>query len=471
MEKSALTIQAALAFLLLMGLLLCIDPGRVYRMKWEVLRFLHLKPRQAVPAPLSPSRTMGFRILGLVYVVGTLFVFSNMRFQCGRIQDHAPTIEAEPARGGAARSRLRQIIGELVEPHVKGHEQVGIVVAVVADGESVVTGFGHTDLNSGHVPDGTTLFEIGSISKLFTAVLLADKVREGSLSLDAPLTALFPSSLLAPDSHGSGITLKELVTHTSCLPRLPEGGMSAYRIWLAIIGGNAYEGVTEQMMLDTVSRAKPGCSPGEEFHYSNLDFGLLGMILSRRTGMDYDTMVRRGIVEPLGLKNTFVGRSGERSPRPTQGYRTCLGWGPFYMAQTAGNWYLPDCIAGAGGICSTGNDMLAFLSANMGITKTGLDASLSLSHEVLFSGDRIKIGMGWLHTALPESRESIIWHDGMTGGYSSFLGFTEDKRFGIVVLGNLSRSVYPLGSSILDYLVEHRVDRASANLEERRPVE
>jgi CubicO group peptidase (beta-lactamase class C family) len=180
------------------------------------------------------------------------------------------------------------------------------------------------------------------------------------------------------------------------------------------------------------------------------------MILSEQSGEDYHHLIQARIAKPLGLQDSGVTLDEEQQSRLATGYRSYLHLGPYYLAQQAASWNFPNCLAAAGGLRSTASDMLVFLKANMGQLSSDLTPVLQQSHQPLFATEEIQIGMGWFHDTLPTSDEPIIWHNGGTGGYRSFIGFTANGRFGVCVLSNSTRSVDTIGYTLLENLIAER---------------
>ena len=139
-------------------------------------------------------------------------------------------------------------------------------------------------------------------------------------------------------------------------------------------------------------------------------------------------------------------------------YRLVFRPGPLSFGLKSDEWRLPNHLAGAGAIRSTGLDMMTFLKANMGLVSTPIDAAIRRSHRELFRDTDVQtIGMNWIRSFDDELAQNIIWHNGGTGGFRTYLGFTEDRRFGVFVLGNTANSVDPLAVEILKSLVREQV--------------
>jgi CubicO group peptidase (beta-lactamase class C family) len=296
---------------------------------------------------------------------------------------------------------VRNILQERVD---KSRRNVGIVVGLVSSKGTRVISYGRPALDSRAELNGDTVFEIGSITKVFTSILLADMVARGEVSLNDPVSKYLPKTVKVPARSGREITLLDLATHTSGLPRLP---------------GNL--------------------QPADE--YSNLGVGLLGHILSLRAGTNYETLVATRITKPLGMENTRAKLSPQMQSRLAVGYDQ--GGSPVTP------WDF-DTLAGAGALRSTVNDMLKFLAANMGLNKSALLPVMQKAHAVqrATGTPNLSIGLGW--HILSNFGTEIIWHNGGTRGYHSFIGFDRKKGLGVVVLSNSASDIDDIGLHLLE---------------------
>lgn len=322
----------------------------------------------------------------------------------------------------AAQAALAQVIDDaairkiLVDRIDSRRASVGIVVGVIEPSGRRVVSHGTVAKGDKRVVGGDTVFEIGSVTKVFTALLLADMVARGEVALTDPVSKYLPAEVKVPK-----VTLEQLATHTSGLPRLPSN--------LAPKDGrNPYADYTEAQLYEFLSTvpAREGAAP---YDYSNLGAGLLGHALARRAGTDYETLVRTRILEPLGMKSTSITLTPAMKDRLAHGHDAEM--------KPAANWDLPT-LAGAGALRSTANDMLTFLGAMLGITKSPLAAPMAsmLAPRRPAGGAGHEIALGW-HIYKTGDRE-IIWHNGGTGGYRTFAGFDPKSRTGVVVLSNAS---------------------------------
>lgn len=446
MFKTALIIQGVLLLLLIFGLLLIAIPERVDHIQKQVLRWARALSVENVNKPLGARGVTQSRIVGIIYLVVCVLVLANMQFQFGAFS--APTLPTWTSRV-SPNATLEQRIRAIVQPAMT--TRAGMVVAAIAGDERVIIGFGRSDLAFDQPPNGDTVFELGSISKVFTGALLASEIAQGEVTLDTPITALLPPDTLPANVPAQRITLKHLVTHTAGLPRTPAQTFTAPQLWRTAIAADTYRAYTDADVLSALQTASTDAL-GEKFKYSNVGFGILGLALSQRIGKDYHTAVQTRIAQPLGMRDTGVTLTSAQRARLARGYRADLHLGSLYVAQVAAPWEFTNALAGAGGLRSTANDMLIFLAANLGRQTTELTPTLQRTHPVLFMQGETQIGMAWLHARLPKSSQPIIWHNGETGGYVSFIGLTADYRCGVVILSNSTDSIDNLGTTILDAL-------------------
>jgi serine-type D-Ala-D-Ala carboxypeptidase/endopeptidase len=302
-----------------------------------------------------------------------------------------------------------------------------LVFGVVEGDKSEVVAFG--ELDDGKAPDGDAVYEIGSVTKTFTATLLAQLVLSGRVTLDTPVAQLLPDFKI-PSRGGKEITLGELGTQHSGLPRdvsnlLPKDLANPFA---------DYDAAKLKAFLAGYELPR---NPGASYEYSNLGFGLLGYALARLEDTTYSALTNEEILKPLGMMMTGMVF--------TEAMRAHLAPGHLYTGEAAKNWDL-DALAGAGAIRSTANDMLRYLKANMGVDASPLAAAMKLAQQPRGDmGKTIRIGLAWMTTD-----KGVVWHNGETGGYRSCLGFTADGRRGVVILANTAADADDLGFATLD---------------------
>jgi len=327
-------------------------------------------------------------------------------------------------------------ISDEVEASIRARVENGfnpsIIVGVMdGDGTSYFA-YGETAAGNSRLPDKNTIFEIGSISKAFTASLLCDAVKRGEVSLDDPIQKYLPEGVTAPTRGGQSITMAQLSSHTSALARLPDNMIPADPT-------NPYADYTVAQMYEFLSEYELTRDIGSQYEYSNLGAGLLGHLLALQAGMSYEELLHERIAKPLGMDDTFITLTPETRSRMAKGHS---GTAPVPY------WDIPT-LAGAGAIRSTAHDMLIYLAANSGLQKTPLLTTLQCAHDARADASPgMKVGLGW-HIRTGAAGETI-WHNGGTGGFRSFAGFLEDGSRAVVVLTNSDIGADDIGFHILD---------------------
>ena len=352
----------------------------------------------------------------------------------------ASTVSAQQQTGAAATSASTaralpsdaEILG-LIKQRVDEKRSAGIVIGVLdANGRTRIVSYG--DPGPGQPAlDGNSVFEIGSISKVFTSTVLAELVQEGKVKLDDPAQQYLPASVHMPSRDDKVITLGTLSEQNSGLPRMPSNFKPADM-------ANPYADYTVQQMYDFLSSYQLTRDPGAQFEYSNLGVGLLGHLLSRATGMSYEELERQRVWTPLGMTNTAI--------TLTPWMKSHLALGHDEQGKVVPNWDLPT-LAGAGAIRSTTNDMLKFLDANLHPERGALERAMAFAQKDRAPAGNMRIGLNWLTTYA--GTDTIVWHNGGTGGYRTFLGFEPSRRVGVVVMTNTTGAgADDIGMHILD---------------------
>jgi D-alanyl-D-alanine-carboxypeptidase/D-alanyl-D-alanine-endopeptidase len=316
-------------------------------------------------------------------------------------------------------SEIRKILAQRIDTD---HQSVGIVVGVIEPTGSRIVSYGSLEKGDKRPLNGDTVFEIGSATKVFTSLLLADMVQRGEVALTDPVAKYMPPTVKMPERGGRSITLEDLSTHTSGLPRLPANLAPKDP-------ANPYADYSVDQLYQFLSSYTLTRDIGAQYEYSNLGAGLLGHALARRGGMDYEALVRARILDPLGMNSTRITLSPDMKQRMAVGHNAKL--------EPVENWDLPT-LAGAGALRSSANDLLTFLSAELGYTKTSLAPAMAAMLAVRRpSGTpEMELGLGWHVLIRKSDGNEIVGHDGGTGGFLSFIAFDKKRRVGVVVLSN-----------------------------------
>jgi serine-type D-Ala-D-Ala carboxypeptidase/endopeptidase len=350
------------------------------------------------------------------------------------------------------------LVDDLAGRTMRSGRRAGLVVGYLAGGQEWVRGYGRAGDGAHNRPDDThdpptgahtpptgahdrptagTIFEIGSITKVFTALLLADLAEAGIVGLDDPLARHLPTAAAVPASGGREITLADLASHTSGLRRDPRGTLGR---WLRD-RHNPYAALSAEDLDQGLGRTRPRRPPGERARYSNLGAGLLGQALARAAGQPYELLVRERIGQPLGMGDLFVNPSDEQAAR--------LAVGHSGRGRPVARFELP-ALAGAGALRSTARDMLRFLAANLDPAATPLAAQLERIQRPRHRlGRGMDVGLGWLIVRPRGPARAMLWHNGGTGGFRSFVAVIRDAGVAVVVLSNTARSVDRLGLRVV----------------------
>lgn len=317
---------------------------------------------------------------------------------------------------------------EEIKSHIDNGSNAAIVIGLVDPNGTQFYGYGKMSNANQTTVDKNTVFGIGSITKSFTTLLLADMANRGIVNLNDPIKKYLPPTVKIPSYNGLEITLEDLATHTSGLPHDPPN---------MPLNGPGFQKYTREQLYQALSSIKLTSAPGSKYHYSNFGMALLGNILSSKAGMPYEQLVINRILNVLGMNSTSITLSDTLKSRFAIGHRNGR------ELPTIDN---PLPYAPVGGIRSTAFDMVKYLSANMDLTKSNLSTAMRISHQPRFNTNltgfsghsRIYIGLAWFTTApvgrIDTSGNKIIWDNGQFNGYNGFIGFNPNKQRGVVIL-------------------------------------
>jgi D-alanyl-D-alanine-carboxypeptidase/D-alanyl-D-alanine-endopeptidase len=325
-------------------------------------------------------------------------------------------------------SEIRRILSERIDER---KQSVGIVVGIVGPEGRRLVAHGHFAADDLRTVNGDTVFEIGSVTKVFTALLLADMARRGEVELTDPVAKYLPEDVAVPQRADKVITLADLASHTSGLPPMPDN-------LAPMNSANPYADYSVERLYQFLSSHRLIRDIGARWEYSNLGYGLLGYALARRAGIDYESLVHDRILAPLDMESTAITLSAAMQTRLATGHDAAL--------EAVPNWDLPT-FAGAGALRSTASDLLTFLEMALGAKESPLFPALTATLATRRpTGIRDETaGFGWI--IAKSGDDEMIWHNGGTGGYRSFIGFLPKAKVGVVVLSNTFTEV-----GVVDYI-------------------
>lgn len=333
--------------------------------------------------------------------------------------------------GGAALAApvLDDAVRQRAEELTRTGMHASIVIAIIDGKDSAVYGFGSVHAGKNIKPGADTVYQIGSVTKTMTGLLLADAVVQNKVKPDEPLAALLPGYTV-PAFDGKTITLLDLATHYSSLPRLPDN-------FAPKDPANPYADYTEARQRQFLAAYHLPRAPGTKFDYSNIGYAVLGTALAAQAGTSYEALLQKRIAVPLGMRST--------SNKPTHGMLARLAPGHLLSGEPTPAWDL-NVVAPAGGVYSSARDMISYLQAYM--FKPLRPYALAIQPQRALGPDSgTKIGLAWLLEQ--QQGQTYAWHSGQTGGYSSYAAFTTDGKRGVMVLTNTARTVDALGLAAL----------------------
>ncbi|HSS13369.1 MAG TPA: serine hydrolase domain-containing protein [Rhizomicrobium sp.] len=285
---------------------------------------------------------------------------------------------------------------------------------------------------NGHALDGDTVFDIGSITKLFTALALADMVARGQMAMEDPLAKYLPAAAHVPKFQGRAITLLDLVTYSPGLPGWPAD--------MPALSEKPFPDYSVDRLYHALSQTALAAPPGTKYVYSNFGFGLLGLALARHAGMDFESLIVSRICDPLGMESTRIA--------PTRQMRERIAPGHFQKLARVKSWNMPPAFAAAGAFRSTANDLLKFLSAAMGASPLAPAFAEMMKVRRPAGKPDTQVAAGWFLTSAHDDR--LVWKDGGVLGYSSFIGYSALRQNGVVVLANGNSGVLDLGKHLIN---------------------
>lgn len=345
----------------------------------------------------------------------------------------------------AAQARFADANADSVQAFLRknfGETNAGMVIGLLDESGSRVFSAGKLDNGTDGQVDGDTVFEIGSVTKVFTSLLALDMNRRGVMKLDDPVSKYLPERVKVPAYGGKGITLRHLATQDSGLPWNPDSldrilnrdpkkpSLKEFK--------EACDAYTAEDLYGFLADHKLTNAPGTRFQYSNVGMTLLGHAIELKTGERYESLVVNRIARPLRMESTRITLTPEMKARLARGHWT--------DGRPSENVHF-QVTASAGALLSTANDLLKFLSANLGFTRTELSPLMEEMQVVRYTGVP-KFGntaMPWVDGEVyhPPGSE-FLTHGGGGFGYLAFVGFDKRNRRGVVVLSN-QMAVNPVG--------------------------
>ncbi|MCW3123704.1 MAG: hypothetical protein JWQ38_3196 [Flavipsychrobacter sp.] len=325
-------------------------------------------------------------------------------------------------------------IRSIIKREVAAKRIKSIIVGIIdSNGTRQIISEGILSDKNPVLPDANTIYEIGSITKVFTSLVMVDMSVKRELDINDPVAKFLPKTVKVPTRNDKEMSLRSLSTHRSGLPR---NGYNADPKNL----DNPFADYTTKQLYEFISNIELNRDIDTKWQYSNIGYALLGHILTTVEHKDLGVLIDEHICRPLGMRNTFLSLPPKRKLTVAPGHTE--------YGKPAGNWDFP--LPGGGGLRSNVNDMLTFAAANLGSTKTSILPAMELSHikQAKKDGNDGYVTLAW--TLWSDDGKYILFKDGGTGGYRSFLGIDKVHKIGVVILSNSNNIITDIGLHILD---------------------
>jgi CubicO group peptidase (beta-lactamase class C family) len=318
-------------------------------------------------------------------------------------------------------------IDALVQKHRNALNTVGMTVGFWKDGESSTYGYGEIKKGGKQVPDAHTFFEIGSITKTFTAAAMVQWLNEKGLSLESPIQPFLPSSIPALSKGGVAVNFKQILNHSSGIAYFPSN-------LNLLLNDDAKElaRYSEAKLFDYLEKGKLNATPGTTYEYSNTAMGLAGTILARENKTTYGDYLRMKMCEPLGLFETKAQLTAEEKIRMADGHRG---------GKKVDLWESLGALDGAGVLRSTTSDLLKYGAACINPPNTPLGRAMSTAQVSTLKNaknliESVEVCLGWHQLKTEDKTGTLLFHDGGTGGFNCSLILDKEKKLVLVVCYN-----------------------------------
>ena len=338
-----------------------------------------------------------------------------------------------PLAGAAPALPTDEAVHEILRQRIdESRRGVGCVVALVDESGARVISYGRVTSGEERPVDGDTVFQVGSVTKVFTSLLLAQMAARGEVRLDDPIALYAPRSVTTP--RAQEITLLHLSRHTAGFISFADNLESTET-------EQPGDAPSNEAMFAALGVLPMRAATGVHHAYSSYGAALLGELLARRAGTDFESAVRTRILEPLGMTRSGFALTPQLRAAHATGHTS--GGKPRAPAQ-------PRAMLGSGALRSTANDLARFVQTQLGLRDSELAGPMRATQRTEADRQRpdLPMGLGWFHAELPGKQ--IVHHAGSTPGFSAYVGLDLKHRHGVVVLANSDHDVTNLGLHLLD---------------------
>ncbi|OGV43608.1 MAG: hypothetical protein A2X48_16495 [Lentisphaerae bacterium GWF2_49_21] len=333
---------------------------------------------------------------------------------------------------------LKNEIDTLVNPLICSGENVSAVVGVVMpDSRTYVYGYGKTELDTGSTPDGRTIYSIGSVSKGFVSLLLFRMMEEGVIGKNETIGDILGPDFKPEDENVASITLIQLATHSSGLPRHPQTIklLCSFSSFL-FTGNNFYEYIDSTEGIKYLNGVHLDKEQIGKYIYSNVGVGLLGYLLAKKADKSLTELLQEKIFRPLKMKDTAITLNDEQKNRLAVAYS---GDQPLFRLRNTPlePWKFTYFMEGTGAVYSTADDLLLFIKAQLGFqTASPLGSIIPKTQQKQVDAEKLNVASGWFVEKPFQDSHEIYYQYGLTSGFNCYLGFDREQKIGVVVLRN-----------------------------------
>lgn len=323
-------------------------------------------------------------------------------------------------------SQLDKAVDALVLKHRSQLNTVGFTLGFWKNGESHIYGYGEMEKGSGRVPDAHTFYEIGSITKTFTATATVQWLNEKGLSVDDPIRPFLPSVIPTLSKGGVEVTFKHLLNHSSGIAYFPSN------LSLLINPAKALDNYSEAKLFEYLEKGKLNATPGTTFEYSNTAMGLAGTILARENKQSFGTYLQTKVCEPLGLFDTKAKLNATEKERLSKGHKG---------VKEVAYWESLGALDAAGVLRSTVSDIIKYGVSVINPPSNALGDAMRTCQVPTFTdpknlGEKTAICLGWINLKTQDEDDAVLFHDGGTGGFNTFLIVDKSKKLVLTVCYN-----------------------------------
>ncbi|MBS1509899.1 MAG: beta-lactamase family protein [Bacteroidetes bacterium] len=338
------------------------------------------------------------------------------------------------ATDNAVTTAMDKKVDSIVQRFMFTSKTVGMSIGLLKDGKTYFYNYGETQKGNGKLPTNESVYEIGSVTKTFTATILAKAVTEHKINLSDPVNKYLPKDVPLLKFGNDTLKIVQLANHTSGLPPLP-GNFGATDLI------NPYKDYDNDKLNAYLKTAKLLRKPGVQFEYCNLGVGLLGHILETIYQMPYEKMVTTFICSKAGMNNTRQFLLQKDSSFFVQGYNESI--------LPNSQWDFK-ALAAAGCLRSNATDMLKYAALQTACSDKTLQAAITLTHQPTFNTGQQQIALNWFIQNWGSG--DVLFHGGQTGGYKSFLAINPETKNAVIILANTTVSNDEIGVQLLHYI-------------------